>query len=159
MAMEMAVESMEMAPGAIPSPGRVSEQRLLSPEIGLRWRQHCRTFRRWRLIDLGFSRRRLFISGGAMSEGTRGAHTRWWRGQGCTRATRWCGHLLALLRLWFGLHQVSGKIGTLGFVLFNSENISYVTFLKHKNSRKQELAVWHLVNRLVPENAYKCHEV
>jgi hypothetical protein len=30
MAMKMAVESMEMAPGAIPSPGRVPEQRLLS---------------------------------------------------------------------------------------------------------------------------------
>jgi hypothetical protein len=46
-----------------------------------------------------------------------------------------------------------GKIGTLGFVSSNSENISCVTFLKHKNSRKQELALWHLVNRLVPENA------
>jgi hypothetical protein len=33
--MEMAVESMEMALGAIPHPGRVPEQRLLSPEIGL----------------------------------------------------------------------------------------------------------------------------
>jgi hypothetical protein len=32
---------------------------------------------------------------------------------------------------------VSGKIGTLAFLLSNSENISYVTFLKHKNSRKQ----------------------
>jgi hypothetical protein len=31
--MEMAVESIEMAPGAIPCPGRVPEQRLLSPEI------------------------------------------------------------------------------------------------------------------------------
>ena len=41
------------------------------------------------------------------------------------------------------------KIGTLAFVLSNSENISCVTFLKHKNSRKQELALWHLVNRLV----------
>jgi hypothetical protein len=29
------------------------------------------------------------------------------------------------------------KIGTLAFVLSNSENISCVTFLKHKNSRKQ----------------------
>jgi hypothetical protein len=48
---------------------------------------------------------------------------------------------------------VSGKIGGLAFVSFNSENISYVTFLKYKNSRKQELALWHLVNRLVPENA------
>ena len=29
--MKMAVESMEMAPGVIPRPGRVPEQRLLSP--------------------------------------------------------------------------------------------------------------------------------
>jgi hypothetical protein len=36
---ETAVEattSMEMAPGALPCPGRVPEQRVLSPEIGLR---------------------------------------------------------------------------------------------------------------------------
>ena len=32
--MAMVVESMEMAPGAIPRPGRVPEQRLLSPELG-----------------------------------------------------------------------------------------------------------------------------
>ena len=31
--MEMAVESMEMAPGAIPRPGRVPEQRLYVPRI------------------------------------------------------------------------------------------------------------------------------
>jgi hypothetical protein len=31
--MEMAVRSMEMAPGALPHPGRVPEQRLLSPKI------------------------------------------------------------------------------------------------------------------------------
>ena len=35
----------------------------------------------------------------------------------------------------------------------NSENISRLVFLKWKNSRKQELTLWHLVNRLVPENA------
>ena len=29
-----AVASMEMAPGAIPRPGRVPKQRLLSPELG-----------------------------------------------------------------------------------------------------------------------------
>jgi hypothetical protein len=73
--------------------------------------------------------------------GHQGAHTRWWRGQGWTNATRWCGHLMALFRLCFGLRLVSGKIGTLGFVSSNSEDISYVTFLKHKNSRKQELAL------------------
>ena len=33
-AMEMAMESMEIVPGAIPRPGRVPEQRFLSPGIG-----------------------------------------------------------------------------------------------------------------------------
>jgi hypothetical protein len=48
---------------------------------------------------------------------------------------------------------MSGKIGGLAFISSNSENISYVTFLKYKNCRKHELALWHIVNRLVPENA------
>jgi hypothetical protein len=42
--------------GAIPHPGRVPEQRLLSPKIGFRWRRHCRTFHGWILDSLGFSR-------------------------------------------------------------------------------------------------------
>jgi hypothetical protein len=88
-----------------------------------------------------------------MSEGAWGAHTTWWRGQGVTRATLWCSRLLAALRLPFGLRLHVSKIGTSTFVLSNSDNISYVTFPKHKNSRKQELALWHLVNRLVPKNA------
>jgi hypothetical protein len=40
--MEMAVRSMEtaeMALGALPHPGRVPEQRLLSPEIHRQWRR------------------------------------------------------------------------------------------------------------------------
>jgi hypothetical protein len=41
------------------------------------------------------------------------------------------------LHLCFGLCLVSGKIGTSAFVSSNSDNISYVTFLKYKNSRKQ----------------------
>ena len=53
----------------------------------------------------------------------------------------------------FGLRVRDGKIGTSGFVLSNSENISRTTFLKYKNSRTQELALCHLVNRLVPKNA------
>jgi hypothetical protein len=36
---------------------------------------------------LGFSRRRQFIGGRAMSEGTLGAHTMWWRGQRWARDT------------------------------------------------------------------------
>jgi hypothetical protein len=151
--MEMAVESMEMAPGAIPHPGRVLEQRLLSPKIGLRWRRRCRTFLGEMPIHLGFSRRRDFIGGRAMSGGGPGAHTTWWRGQRGGAPpygvpASWPSSLSALDSVF-----VSGKNGGSAFVSSNSENISGVTFLKHKNNRKQELALWHLVNRLVPENA------
>jgi hypothetical protein len=45
------------------------------------------------------------------------------------------------------------KIETLAFVSSNSENIFCVAFLKHKNSRNRELALWRLVNSLVLENA------
>jgi hypothetical protein len=45
------------------------------------------------------------------------------------------------------------KIGVLELVSSNSENISYVAFLKHKKSKKRELALWHLVSRLGPEIA------
>jgi hypothetical protein len=134
--METTVESMEMSPGALPRPGKVLEQRLLSPEIGLRRRRRCGTLLGETPINLGFLHQRLLIGGRAMSEVDQGAHTIRWHGLG-RRATLWCGHALALLRLSFGLHLVLGKIGGSGFVSSNSENISYVTFLKHKNSRKQ----------------------
>jgi hypothetical protein len=60
------VESMEMAPGTILRPGRVPEQRLLSPEIGLRWWRRYGTFHGWRLDDLGFLPWREYIGGRAM---------------------------------------------------------------------------------------------
>jgi hypothetical protein len=50
-------------------------------------------------------------------------------------ASRWPSSVFALDFVF-----VSGKIGGLAFVSSNSENISCVTFLKHKNSRKQKLA-------------------
>ena len=81
-----------------------------------------------------------------------GAHTIGRRGQGWARAMAWCGRPAAPLRLSFGLRVRDIKIWTAGFVSSNSENISRTTFLKYKNSRKQELLLWHLVNRLVPEN-------
>jgi hypothetical protein len=77
-------------------------------------------------------------------------HGQAWPG-GCV--TTWCGCLGVLLHLLFGLRVHDSKIGTSGFVLSNSKNIFYTTFLIYKNSRKQELALWHLVNRLVPKNA------
>ena len=111
------------------------------------------TFRGWRLGYLGFSREDEYIGGRARSVGARGAHTIPRRGQGLGHAYGWCGHLLAQLRLSSGLRLLYSKIGTSAFVSSNSENISYTTFLKYKTAENRELALWHLVNRLVPENA------
>jgi hypothetical protein len=60
---------------------------------------------------------------------------------------------MAPLRLIFGLREASVKIADLAFVSYNSDNISCVAFLKHKTAENRELALWHLVSRLVPENA------
>jgi hypothetical protein len=46
-----------------------------------------------------------------------------------------------------------GKIGLSELVLSNSENISCVAFLNTKTAENRELALWHLVSRLVPEIA------
>jgi hypothetical protein len=46
--------------------------------------------------------------------------------------------------------ELPGKIRLLELVSSNSENISFVAFLKHKIAENRELALWHLVNRLVP---------
>jgi hypothetical protein len=92
----------------------------------------------WKLIGaFRFSRRGEYIGRRAALECGPGAHTIARRGQGVARAMAWCGCPLAPLQLWFGLCDALGKIGTLAFVLSNSKNISYVAFLKHKNSRKQ----------------------
>jgi hypothetical protein len=92
-----------------------------------------------RKIDraLGFSHRGEYIGGRAASGDGPAGLTPWWRGQGLGRATLGCGQALAPLRLIFGLHDALGKIAGSAFVSSNSENISCVTFLKHKNSRKQ----------------------
>jgi hypothetical protein len=46
-----------------------------------------------------------------------------------------------------------GKNRIFSFVSSNFENISCVAFLKQKIAKNMELAVWHLVTRLVLENA------
>jgi hypothetical protein len=139
--METAVQamaSMETAPRALPHLGKVPEQRLLSPEIR-RWRrQSCETFSGKLLIILGFSVGRLYIGGEAASGSGPGGLT--------PLVVRPGGRARHPLVWWpsgppsdspsvFVLRP--GKIGVLAFVSSNSENISCVAFLKHKNSRKQ----------------------
>ena len=111
------------------------------------------TFSGWRLGYLEFSGRRHYIGERAASGGTRGGHATPRRGRRWGRAGPWRGCLLGRLRLSFGLRVRVGKIEGSVQVSSNSENIFRTTFLEYENSRKQELALWHLVNRLVPENA------
>jgi hypothetical protein len=96
----------------------------------------CSMFQGKAVCPLGFSRRGEFIGERAASGGGPGGLTTWWRGQGLGRATLGCGEPLAPLRLIFGLCDALGKIEGLAFISSNSENIYYVGFLKHKNSRK-----------------------
>ena len=64
---------------------------------------------------------------------------------GLARASRWCGHPLALLRLVFWLLESSKKIGTLAFVPSNSENFHFLTFLEPKTAENRQLALWLLL--------------
>ena len=84
--------------------------------------------------------------------GPGGAQTRPRRGPRAGRAWHASGHPVAPLCCPFSLRLRYGEIRYWGFVPCNSENISCTNFLKYKNNRKQKLALWHLVNRLVAEN-------
>jgi hypothetical protein len=77
---------MEMAPGALPRPDRVPEQRLMSPEICLRRRRRCGTVLEISPTLLGFSVPRLYIGEGALSGGSQGLLTLGGRGQGLGHA-------------------------------------------------------------------------
>jgi hypothetical protein len=98
-----------MAPGAVPRPGRVPEQRLLSPEIRRRWRRSCGTVLEISPILLGFFIPRLLIGEGASPGGDQGGLTIGGCGQGLGRIPLLCGQPLAPLRLPFGPCPSSGK--------------------------------------------------
>jgi hypothetical protein len=127
-----------MASGALPHPDRVPEQRLLSLEIR-RWRQwSCQTLLEILPIDLGFSipkafyRRRGIIRRRPGGSHHRGGKARSWAMPPHGEAAPWppsSSHSV------FG--PLSRKIGVLELVSSNSENISCVAFLKHKNSKKR----------------------
>ena len=73
--MKMAVESMEMAPGAIPRPGRVPEQRFLSPELGFAMTAATELFFHGKVTPRNFLGQRLLIGEEATREGARTGQT------------------------------------------------------------------------------------
>jgi hypothetical protein len=126
-----------MAPGALPHPGRVPEQRLLSPEIR-RWRRQSYGTLSGKLpTPLVVSVPRLYIGEEAASGGRPGGLTMGGRGQGLGRAPLLCGQPLAPSGSLSVFGALPGKIRLLELVSSNFKNISCVAFLKHKNSRKQ----------------------
>ena len=132
-------------PGRAPEPSRVR----VDDDGG------DKKFRGFLIGYLRFSVEEVYIRERATSRGVCGPHTMCWRVGGRTRAARWCGGLVAPLRLSFSSRVRDGKILTGVFVPCNFENISCVGYLKRKNSRKQETGTGHLVNRLVQENVNK----
>jgi hypothetical protein len=142
--METVVEattSMEMAPGELPRPDRVPEQRLLSPEIR-RWRRRsCGTSFGKLLIYLGFSVGRLYIGRVAASEGHQGAHTIGWHAPGVTHTALGCGRPLAPLRLSFGLRPSSGKNRSFGFCFVQFREYFLCRFSETRKQRKT--GNWH----------------
>jgi hypothetical protein len=99
-----------------------------------------------------FSPRRIYRRKGGVRRWAKWPHhlVAWARGRPCHPMVRLAPGSPPSL-LWTPSHV--GKIRSLAFVSSNFENISCVTFLKHKKAKNRELALWHLVNRLVPENA------
>jgi hypothetical protein len=136
-----ATESMEMVPGALPRPGRVLKQRLLSPEIRRGRRRSCGTSSGKLPIPIGFWVERLYIGGEAASEGGQGTHTMGCLALGVTRATMWCGGPLAPLRLSFGLRPASGKNRSFGFCFIQFQEYFLCSF--SETQKQQKTRNWH----------------
>jgi hypothetical protein len=120
-----------------PSPIGCREELLDPLDLATATAAACSMFHGKAIRPLGFLRRVELIGERAALEGGLPGLTIWWSGQGLGCATLWWAWPLAPLRLIFSLREASVKIGGSAFVSSNSENISYVAFLKHKNSRKQ----------------------
>jgi hypothetical protein len=130
-----------MAPGALPHPGRVPEQRLLSPETRRQRQRSYGTLSEKLPIFLGFSVGRLLIGEGASSGGDQGGLTIGGRGQGLGHAPSWCGQPLAPLRLSFGLRSSSGKNRSSGtcFVQFREYFLCSIS----ETQKQQKTGNWH----------------
>ena len=102
---------------------------------------------------LGFTRRGVLIGEGWAPGAWWGPHTIARRGPSLGRAPLWCGALGAPPQVPSGLQKLPELLFMEEKISSDSEYIFRVGFLKPKTAENTELALWHLVNRLVPENA------
>jgi hypothetical protein len=136
-----------MAPGALPRPGRVPEQRLLSPKIHRRRRRSCGTVSRKLPTPLGFSVPRLNIGEGASSGGCQGTLTHRGRGQGLGCAVLVCGALVAPLRLLFGSLEASVQLWATGFGFVQFREYFLCNF--SETLKQQKTGNWHCGDLLI----------
>jgi hypothetical protein len=136
-----------MAPGALPHPGRVPEQRLISPEIRQWWRRSCGTLSGNLLTPLGFSIPRLYIGEGASSGGCQGALTHRGRSQGPRHAALLCRALVAPLRLLFGSLEASVNFWTFGFCFIQFREYFLCSF--SETQKQQKIGNWHCGDLLI----------
>jgi hypothetical protein len=117
-----------------------------------------RWWRLWKVFSGFVERDRVFATEtlsrrkGSLGGGLVGPHTRGARPPS-GRARVLCGAPRAPLWRLSGVLEASSNYKTLGvdFVRFREYFLTRIS--ETKNSRKQQLALRHLVNRLVPENA------
>jgi hypothetical protein len=138
---------MEMALGALPRPGRVPEQRLVSPEIRRWWRRSYGTLSRKLPTPLGFSVLRLYIGEGASSGGCQGTLTHRGRDQVLGRAALVCGALVAPLRLLFGSLEASVKLWATGFGFVQFREYFLCNF--SETQKQQKTGNWHCGDLLI----------
>ena len=112
------------------------------------WRKFCGR----RLDDLGYSRYGEYMGERATSVGAQGGHTMPRRGPALGRAWLGCGRPAACLRLPLGLLCCHDNYKTSGFCPVRFREYFLCRISEIKNSRKQELALRHLLNMLVLEN-------
>jgi hypothetical protein len=100
-----------------------------------------------------FPSRGLYRRRGSVRSGPGGPHHRWARARARPHPW-WCGRPLARLRLLFGLLEAPVNIWTSGFCFVQFQEFFLFNFSRNtKTAENRKLALWHLVNRLVPENA------
>ena len=128
---------MKRPPVMIPLSGRVPGRSSEPSRTRVADGGGCGTFCGLRLGCLGFSRERQFIVEGAMSVEARGLLTTWWRARGGTHATTWCGRLVSLLRLSFGLRGCVEENRSMAFRFIQFREYFLNNFSETRNCRKQ----------------------
>jgi hypothetical protein len=119
-----------------------------------RRRRRITVYSRKVIGSLGFSRRGVFMGEGAASEVDLVGLTIGGRGPALGRAPWSCGPPVAPLRLFFGCLEAPVNFWTFGFCFVQFREYFMCNFSEtQKQQKNRELALWHLVNRLVLENA------